>query len=61
MGWFVDRVLPGLIDSVPFILICGFGWHWHKRVMKDTMDASNQRANNQQTHELVTKLKGPRE
>lgn len=28
--WFADRCLPGLIDSIPFIIIVGFGMQWHR-------------------------------
>lgn len=60
MSWFVDKVLPGLLTDIPFIAIVGFGWHWHRKTIKATVDASNKQANESQTHELVNKLGGKR-
>jgi hypothetical protein len=55
-SWFLDKVLPGLIDAIPFVLVVGFGLQRHKKVL----DQANDKANDKQTAELVRKL-GDRE
>lgn len=53
-AWWLDRVLPGLIDAIPFILVVGFGFQWHRRTLARTVS----QLTDDQTAEIVRKLKG---
>lgn len=54
-AWWIDRVLPGLIDSLPFVLIVGLGLQFHLRAAKKHVDQVTQ----EQTQKIVEELKGP--
>lgn len=65
--WFADRCLPGLIDSIPFILVVGFGMQWHRTTTKAAIAEGNRRQTvrleektDEQTQQLVQKLGGMR-
>jgi hypothetical protein len=66
-SWFVDKVLPGLIDAVPFVLIVGFGMRFHLRGIRKHVEQANEKQTeqieaktDQQTRQIVQKLGGRR-
>lgn len=55
MNWFTERVLPGLITGIPYMLIGGTGLWWNLRQGKK----HTERITKSQTQEIVSKLGGP--
>lgn len=63
--WFADRCLPGLIDSIPFILVVGFGMQWHRKTTRQAIADGNrkqtarlERKTDEQTQQIVETLRG---